>query len=165
MDKIPLLAPKEFDEYSPEEFREYIKSIRRENQAESASKYVDGISISNSKKLIIRVTKKDPFSQLELDQLALEYKLDKAFLEESFLKRKIPFLDSEGNLVLKKPKERKKKDDPTKPRRKKGNASDSSSSIGQEANQNQLQQPLDPSILHEESPIQAAPEPKLEGSI
>lgn len=168
---IPLLAPKPIHEFHPEEYREYLKSIARENRSESQSKFVDGISLSNKSKLILKVEKdRAPFTQDEIERLCHEKQVDKLKLEEAFYKRKIPYISAEGELVEWKPKTRKKKEKPqngtikTRKRRKKGNAS---SDEGGEADncEDQFQLSPDSPVLHEKGSVQAPNEDTSTGAI
>lgn len=141
--EIPLLSPKPFAEYTALEFLEYVKSIRLVSTSESLSKHVEGIHISNKKRLITKVPKtKESFTDLEIEALCGEFKVDKETLVQNLLKKKIKVLDANGQ-------ERTKA---------KGNAKPRKAAKRKAKGKDELQQPRTSAILPQESPLHIEPE-------
>lgn len=121
--KIPLLSPKSIHMFSSLEYIEYIKSLRKKSESKTLSKNVEGINISNSKRLIIKITREHKlFTEEEIDLLVAEFSLEKRILLEALMKRKVEVQDATGFRINSPvPKVRKARDAKHKPatRRKK----------------------------------------------
>lgn len=125
--KVPLLSPKPIHMYSSLEYIEYIKSMRKRSESKTLSKIVEGINISNAKRLMIKITREDKvFTETEIDSLVIEFKLEKIALLEALMKRKIEVKDVHGAVINPKPtKVRKARDaKPKHPRRRKNKSQD-----------------------------------------
>lgn len=110
-DKVPLLSPRKLEEFSALEFLEYVKSMRKIPESKTRSKLVEGINISNDKKLIVKIDKKRVSIKLsEIMQLVSEFGVNLEILIQKFQKRKILILgedDVELDEYRAKPKQRK----------------------------------------------------------
>ncbi len=95
--EIPLLSPKPFDQFTALEFVDYIKSIRLVSTSKTLSKSIEGVFISNGKRLITKVTKtKTEFTDAEIDALCAEFKVEKETLITNLMKKKLVVLDEHG---------------------------------------------------------------------
>lgn len=151
-EKVPLLSPRKLEDFSALEFVEYVKSMRKIPESKTRSKLVEGINISNEKKLIVKIEKSR--LQITLEEilaLVQEFSVDKQVLIEKFQKRKLKIVGEDGNELdeyKRKPKLAPKRKTSTK--RKKGNALNSSNGEP-DSRPNQLVEPGPTPNLQEES--------------
>lgn len=100
-ENVPLLSPRKLEEFSALEFLEYVKSMRKIPESKTRSKLVEGINISNDKKLIVKIDKKRISIKLsEIMQLAQEFEVKLEILIEKFQKRKILILGEDENELV-----------------------------------------------------------------
>lgn len=122
--KIPLLSPKAIHLHSAQSFINYLKTLKQRPESKTLSKVVEGINISNAKRLMIKVSRENKiFTEEEIDLLINEFKLEKASLLEALMKRKIEVKDVHGAVINPKPtkfrKARNAKHKPATRRKKK----------------------------------------------
>jgi len=97
----PLLSPKPFAEYKPQEYLDYIKTLRIVPENKARSKTVTGVYIYNDKKFMTSVEDRTAFTDQEINLLANEFKIEKDKLIKNLIAKKLVVLDANGNTIQK----------------------------------------------------------------
>lgn len=104
MKHLPLIAPKSFREYSPEEFQTYVKSMYEERRASgrkpAKKSSAEGISLSRTKKgaLSVRISSKKRairyVTRKEIAALAVEHSASTVEVWNLFVKKEFAIVES-----------------------------------------------------------------------